>query len=122
MTCVYRHWSDAVKVDSDSKNPRESWAKSVLEVEAAVGGSKTVAGKLTAFEAATAAMWVQLRDAQIDVAVIETGLGGRLDATNVCEKVEASVITNIGLDHQVSHQLTSFLRGDRPALLWIGER
>jgi dihydrofolate synthase/folylpolyglutamate synthase len=35
---------------------------------------------------------------QIDVAVIETGLGGRLDATNIIQPV-LSIITNIGLDH-----------------------
>lgn len=37
-------------------------------------------------------------EAQVDVAIIEVGMGGRLDATNVITP-EVSVITNIGLDH-----------------------
>lgn len=38
-------------------------------------------------------------DEKVDVAVIETGLGGRLDSTNIITPIE-SIITNIGLDHQ----------------------
>ncbi len=94
-----RHWSDAVSINGHSD--RHGWSKSVRQVEAAVGGSERAAGRITAFEAATAAMWAQMKDASVDVAVIETGVGGRLDATNVCERSEASIITNVGLDHQV---------------------
>ena len=36
---------------------------------------------------------------KVDVLILETGLGGRLDATNVFSQVEACVITSIGLDH-----------------------
>jgi len=54
---------------------------------------------LTQFEFLTAVAFVWFADNKIDLAVIETGLGGRLDATNVMENVLASVITNIGLDH-----------------------
>ena len=43
-------------------------------------------------------MWIFEKEA-VEVLVLETGLGGRLDATNVFEKVEACVITTIGLDH-----------------------
>ena len=39
------------------------------------------------------------RDAKVDVIVLETGLGGRFDATNVISCPEAAVIMNIGLDH-----------------------
>ena len=38
-------------------------------------------------------------DKKCDIAIIETGLGGRLDATNALTNVIASVITKIGLDH-----------------------
>lgn len=43
------------------------------------------------------ALW-WFREEQVDIAVIETGMGGRLDSTNVVTP-EVSVITNIGLDH-----------------------
>jgi dihydrofolate synthase/folylpolyglutamate synthase len=53
----------------------------------------------TFFEATTCIAFQYFADHGVDVAVIETGLGGRLDATNVVLPL-ASIITNIGLDHQ----------------------
>jgi dihydrofolate synthase/folylpolyglutamate synthase len=53
----------------------------------------------TFFELITAAALLEFAERQVDVAVLETGLGGRLDATNVCVP-EVCVITSIGLDHQ----------------------
>ena len=53
----------------------------------------------TFFELITAAALLEFSERKVDVAVLETGLGGRLDATNVCAP-EVCVITSIGLDHQ----------------------
>ena len=53
----------------------------------------------TFFEAATAIALSWFRRSEIDVAVVEVGLGGRLDATNVVTPA-AGVITSIGLDHR----------------------
>ncbi|PSB56032.1 bifunctional folylpolyglutamate synthase/dihydrofolate synthase [Chamaesiphon polymorphus] len=53
----------------------------------------------TQFEIVTAAMWLYFADSQVDIAVIEVGLGGRLDATNVCDEPLATVITSISIDH-----------------------
>jgi dihydrofolate synthase / folylpolyglutamate synthase len=53
---------------------------------------------LTFFEVTTAMAFSYFFDMKVDYAVIETGLGGRLDATNVI-KPEASVITSISLEH-----------------------
>lgn len=53
----------------------------------------------TFFELMTAAALLEFRARGTEVNVLETGLGGRLDATNVCEP-EVTVITSIGLDHQ----------------------
>ncbi|HRN56894.1 MAG TPA: folylpolyglutamate synthase/dihydrofolate synthase family protein [Agriterribacter sp.] len=50
------------------------------------------------FEITVAMAFTYFADKQVDVAVIETGLGGRLDSTNVITPV-LSVITNIGMDH-----------------------
>jgi len=52
----------------------------------------------TFFEALTAVAFRLYADAAVDFAVLECGLGGRLDATNVCNP-ELCVITKIGLDH-----------------------
>jgi dihydrofolate synthase / folylpolyglutamate synthase len=54
--------------------------------------------KATFFEATTAIAFQYFADQKIDVAVIETGLGGRLDATNIVNPI-LSIITNIGKDH-----------------------
>ncbi len=50
------------------------------------------------FEATTALAFLALADARVDVGVIEVGLGGRLDATNVVEP-RVTVVTNVALDH-----------------------
>jgi dihydrofolate synthase/folylpolyglutamate synthase len=52
----------------------------------------------TFFEVTTALAFQCFRDAGVDVAVIETGMGGRLDATNVVQPLAAGV-TGIGFDH-----------------------
>jgi dihydrofolate synthase / folylpolyglutamate synthase len=54
--------------------------------------------RITQFEAATAVAFVALAEAGVDVGVIEAGLGGRLDATNVLPS-RVTVLTSIGLDH-----------------------
>ena len=54
---------------------------------------------LTEFEILTVMMFKYFYDNNIDVVVLETGLGGRLDATNVISKNLCSVITHIDLDH-----------------------
>jgi dihydrofolate synthase / folylpolyglutamate synthase len=53
----------------------------------------------TFFEVTTALALKHFGDAKIDIAILETGLGGRLDATNAVQS-DVSVITPIGLDHE----------------------
>jgi dihydrofolate synthase / folylpolyglutamate synthase len=54
--------------------------------------------KVTQFEALTAAAFAELAAREVDVAVIEAGLGGRWDATNVLPS-SVQVLTNVGLEH-----------------------
>lgn len=61
-------------------------------------GPEMAAGGLTFFEMATLMAFDYFAGEEVDTAVIETGLGGRLDATNIIVP-ELSVITNIGLEH-----------------------
>lgn len=51
----------------------------------------------TQFEVITAAAWCCFES--VDIAIVEVGLGGRLDATNVCDAPLVSVITSISRDH-----------------------
>ena len=54
---------------------------------------------LTEFEILTAVMFKYFADNNVDVVVLETGLGGRFDATNVIKSNLCSIITHIDLDH-----------------------
>ena len=54
---------------------------------------------LTEFEFITALAFLYFAEQSIDILICETGLGGRLDATNSLENKVATVITKIGLDH-----------------------
>jgi dihydrofolate synthase / folylpolyglutamate synthase len=68
----------------------------LAELDVAIDGS---AVPLTYFEVATVLALLAFAEAEVDVAVLETGLGGRLDATNTCHPV-VSAITSIALDHE----------------------
>lgn len=67
-----------------------------LDVELAAEGDAT--GGPTYFDITTAMALLHFVERQVDAAVLEVGLGGRLDSTNVCLPV-ASVITSISFDH-----------------------
>lgn len=69
-------------------------AVEALDTAAAHRGARSV----TWFEIVTALAFVHFARAGVDIAVLETGLGGRLDATNVVRPL-LSVITSISLDH-----------------------
>jgi dihydrofolate synthase / folylpolyglutamate synthase len=72
----------------------------------------------TQFEIVTAAMWLYFAQSQVDIAVIEVGLGGRLDATNVCDKPLATIITSIDLEHwqQLGDTITK-ITGEKAGIL-----
>lgn len=53
----------------------------------------------TQFEVITAAAWLYFAQQSVDIAVMEVGLGGRLDATNVCDRPLATIITSISWEH-----------------------
>lgn len=93
-------WSQRTLVHGEEVAP-EAWAKAVEQVaRAAEGVNRTLeeGEAVTQFEAATAASFVALANARVRAAVIEAGLGGRLDATNTIPS-KVTVLTSIGLDH-----------------------
>jgi dihydrofolate synthase / folylpolyglutamate synthase len=82
----------------------------------------------TFFEATTAMAFAHFAERKIDVAVVEVGLGGRLDATNVIRPLAAAV-TSIGMDHteylgatlpQIAFEKAGIFKAGAPAI--IGER
>jgi len=83
-------------------------------VSAAEGNTETP----TQFEIITAAAWLYFAEQKADIAVIEVGLGGRLDATNVCENPLVSVITSISLDHwQILGPTIADIAGEKAGII-----
>lgn len=81
----------------------------------------------TYFEALTVAAFLWFAEEKIDLGIIEVGLGGRLDATNLCDPI-LSLVTSISLEHQeflgdtlaaIAREKAGIFRPDRPALAWI---
>lgn len=77
----------------------ERYIAAYEEIEPYLGLIDDRIGRLSYFEALTALGFSIFADAPVDVAVIEVGLGGEFDASNIVEPV-VTVITPIGMDHQ----------------------
>jgi dihydrofolate synthase/folylpolyglutamate synthase len=94
-------WSERVRVGGAEIGPDAFGAalERVAESVESVNRTLTEEGDaVTQFEALTAAAFVALASASVDVAVIEAGLGGRLDATNVIPS-RVTALTSVGLEH-----------------------
>ena len=72
----------------------------------------------TQFEIVTAAAWLYFAQQRVDIAVMEVGLGGRLDATNVSENPLVTVITSISREHwQVLGSTLGEIAGEKAGIL-----
>jgi dihydrofolate synthase/folylpolyglutamate synthase len=79
--------------------PFDSWQRAFDKLEEAVDSDDGLrAERPTLFESVTALCFLMIADAGVDAAVIEAGMGGRYDATSLCDAA-AVVITPIGMDH-----------------------
>ena len=74
--------------------PEERLADALARCEAANDGEP-----ITVFEITTAAAFLLFSESPADVLLLEVGLGGRVDATNVIDRVACAVVTPIGRDH-----------------------
>jgi dihydrofolate synthase/folylpolyglutamate synthase len=90
---------ERIQIDG-SMISEDEFAEIVTEIKPHIDEiALTDLGQVTEFELKTAVGFVYFARKNVDYAVIEVGLGGRLDATNVLPHPVVSVITNIGLDH-----------------------
>ena len=85
--------------------------------------------EITFFEALTAVAFIAFAEAKPDFAILECGLGGRLDATNVCAPA-ICIITRIGLDHcdwlgdtleKIANEKAGIIKPDVPVVLGRNE-
>ena len=88
---------ERVKVD-DMEIPREDAARLLTEIRPLFEEMLEQSMPLRFFDVVTAMAFLYFREKAVDYAVLEVGLGGRLDATNVVDPL-VSVITNIGYEH-----------------------
>lgn len=82
---------------------------------------------LSYFEVLTAIAYIFFYEQKVDVAIIETGLGGLLDCTNIIKKPLASVITTISMDHmnilgnsieEIAYQKAGIIKKDCPVFIY----
>lgn len=88
-------WTERIWVDGEAIAPK-TLLQTLQHVTDAIDPAEP---SPTQFEVVTAAAWLHFAQAQVDVAVMEVGLGGRLDATNVCDRPLVSIITSLSLEH-----------------------
>jgi dihydrofolate synthase / folylpolyglutamate synthase len=116
------NWNERICIDNNPISTEN--ALNVLDrVIAAIDATTPTP---TQFEIVTAAMWLYFAESKVNIAVIEVGLGGRLDATNVCDRPLATVITSIAYDHwqqlgetiaKIAGEKAGILKPDCPAIV-----
>jgi len=85
-------FAERIRIDGEPLS--DEALTSVLEEALRVGSD------LSFFETATLAALLAFRQAKVDLAVLEVGIGGRLDATNIIASPRCTALTGVALDHQ----------------------
>lgn len=101
-------FEERMTVDGVRPSP-EKLVELVNRLIPVVGQMDNMPGQMqpTYFELATAIAWLHFIDRQVEIVVLETGLGGRLDSTNIC-RPHVCILTNVSRDH--THILGSTVR------------
>ncbi|MBD2653932.1 bifunctional folylpolyglutamate synthase/dihydrofolate synthase [Synechocystis sp. FACHB-383] len=116
-------WRERVWLDNHFIDNRDLMA--VLQQVKAIAKADS-ADRPTLFEVFTAAVWLYFAQAEVDIAVMEVGLGGRLDATNVPEPCLLSIITSLSREHwqvlgptvvHIAREKAGILKAARPVFL-----
>ncbi len=116
------HWCERICIDQQPIAP-EILLERLQQVVAAIDPTQP---SPTQFEVFTAAAWLHFATEQVDIAVMEVGLGGRLDATNVVDNPLVSVITSLSREHwqrlgptlaDIAREKAGVLKPGRPAVV-----
>lgn len=93
-------FAERIRIDGSDVAPERFGAAVEQAARAAAIVDRTLppGDRVTQFEALTAAAYAELAAQHVEVAVVEAGLGGRYDATNVIDS-SVQVLTNVGLEH-----------------------
>lgn len=123
-----QRFEERMRVDGAMPTPEELVSlvirlKAILEQ----ADPEIIDAGVTYFEVATLLAWMFFDDNNVAVAVLETGLGGRLDCTTVCRPI-LTIITNIGLDHthilgdtlaKIAAEKAGIMKSGVPLLTWV---
>lgn len=96
-----------------------------LEAGTRVNERRTAAGErpydITEFDLLTVAACVAFAEAEVDIAVLECGMGGRWDATSAVKSIKSVAITGVGLDHMhVLGDTVEAIAGEKAAIIKRG--
>lgn len=92
------HFLERIQYNGNPVN-KEVFSKAVSVVKSAVESLEDDGVVITEFEALTATAFLCFKELSCDVIVLEVGLGGRLDATNIIDTPLVNVITSLSVDH-----------------------
>jgi dihydrofolate synthase/folylpolyglutamate synthase len=122
-----RVWNDRIRCDGVSITDDEL-AAIVTEIKPIFDNAPD---KYSQFELATVIAFIYFAAKKCDVVLLETGIGGRLDCTNVIENTLVSVITSISLDHmailgstltEIAAEKAGIIKEKRPVVLSAGQK
>lgn len=88
---------ERIRINTNSLSSSD-FEKVALDLKETIDSQKDIEPP-TYFEALIIMAFLAFQNARVDIAILEVGLGGRLDAVNILEKPLATIITSIGLDH-----------------------
>ena len=93
-------FNERIRIDTDPAS-HDAFAGAMTSVREAIErvAARTPERSFVAFDALTAGGFVAFRDAEVEAQIIEVGLGGRLDPTNVFDATDVVVLTPISLEH-----------------------
>lgn len=108
--------------DSEGEIDGDSLEKYTKQVELATSEMVSLGFEHpTEFELVTAISFLWYSEEKTDICVLETGLGGRLDSTNIISKPELTVITAIGMDHMaVLGDTIDKIAGEKAGIFKLG--
>jgi dihydrofolate synthase / folylpolyglutamate synthase len=111
------NWTERISFN-EQQITTEEFCQVLVQVQNTISANEE---SPTQFEVITAAAWLYFAQQKADIVVMEVGLGGRLDATNVCPQPLISVITSISREHwQQLGNTVSEIAGEKAGIIKSG--
>ena len=127
------HYNERVRIDGQAVSDSamcaafarvEAVRQQLLKAPDVDASKRAAAARLSYFEFGSLAAWEVFATAQVDLIILEVGLGGRLDAVNIHD-ADVAIVTGIALDHTswlgdtreaIGHEKAGIFRSGRPAI------